>query len=112
MFLIYLMLDTANVLAFGRLIRVGIYYNIHALKAVRSHKLYLGTSWSTEYEVFAAATMFQVKIMVISEYYKYRDWNSYVPWFTNKTCMRPMKVMLYLYLINRNHYDLVIPVLD
>uniref|UniRef100_A0A1X7TAY9 Uncharacterized protein n=1 Tax=Amphimedon queenslandica TaxID=400682 RepID=A0A1X7TAY9_AMPQE len=48
------MLDPANVLAFGRLIRVGIYYNIDALKAVRSHinrhKLYLGTSWSTEYE--------------------------------------------------------------
>uniref|UniRef100_A0A1X7SXU9 OTU domain-containing protein n=1 Tax=Amphimedon queenslandica TaxID=400682 RepID=A0A1X7SXU9_AMPQE len=116
MSLINFMLDPANVLAFGRLVRAGIYYDIDALKAVRSHinrhKLYLETSWSTEYEVFAAATMFQVKIMVFSEYSNYRDWHTYVPRFTNETCMTPMKVMLYLYHINRNHYDLVIPVLD
>uniref|UniRef100_A0A1X7TMJ6 OTU domain-containing protein n=1 Tax=Amphimedon queenslandica TaxID=400682 RepID=A0A1X7TMJ6_AMPQE len=110
------MLDPANVLAFGRLVRAGIYYDTDALKAVRSHinrhKLYLETSWSTEYEVFAAATMFQVKIMVFSEYSNYRDWHTYVPRFTNETCMTPMKVMLYLYHIICNHYDLVIPVLD
>uniref|UniRef100_A0A1X7UCG1 Uncharacterized protein n=1 Tax=Amphimedon queenslandica TaxID=400682 RepID=A0A1X7UCG1_AMPQE len=54
MSLINFMLDPANVLAFGRLVRAGIYYDIDALKAVRSHinrhKLYLETSWSTEYE--------------------------------------------------------------
>uniref|UniRef100_A0A1X7SMN6 OTU domain-containing protein n=1 Tax=Amphimedon queenslandica TaxID=400682 RepID=A0A1X7SMN6_AMPQE len=116
MSLINFMLDPAKVLAFGRLVRAGIYYDTDALKAVRSHinrhKLYLETSWSTEYEVFAAATMFQVKIMVFSEYSNYRDWHTYVPRFTNETCMTPMKVMLYLYHINCNHYDLVIPVLD
>ena len=76
------MLDPSNILAFGRLIRTGINYDIDALKAVRSHinrrKLYLGTSWSTEYEVFAAATMFQVKIMIFSEYSNYRAWHTYV----------------------------------
>uniref|UniRef100_A0A1X7V100 OTU domain-containing protein n=1 Tax=Amphimedon queenslandica TaxID=400682 RepID=A0A1X7V100_AMPQE len=49
-----IMIDPANVLTFGRLIRAGIYYNTDALKAVRSHinrhKLYLGTSWLTKYE--------------------------------------------------------------
>uniref|UniRef100_A0A1X7SST5 OTU domain-containing protein n=1 Tax=Amphimedon queenslandica TaxID=400682 RepID=A0A1X7SST5_AMPQE len=54
MSLINFMLDPANVLAFGRLVRAGIYYDTDALKAVRSHinrhKLYLETSWSTEYE--------------------------------------------------------------
>uniref|UniRef100_A0A1X7UQU2 Uncharacterized protein n=1 Tax=Amphimedon queenslandica TaxID=400682 RepID=A0A1X7UQU2_AMPQE len=54
MSLINFMLDPANALAFGRLILAGIYYDIDALKAVRSHinrhKLYLGSSWSTEYE--------------------------------------------------------------
>ena len=56
MSLINFMLDPANVLPFGRLICAGI-YDIDALKAVRSHidrhKLYLATSWSTEYEVFS-----------------------------------------------------------
>uniref|UniRef100_A0A1X7TW01 Uncharacterized protein n=1 Tax=Amphimedon queenslandica TaxID=400682 RepID=A0A1X7TW01_AMPQE len=45
MSLVNFMLDPANVLAFGRLVRVGINYNIDALKAVKSHinrhKLYL-----------------------------------------------------------------------
>uniref|UniRef100_A0A1X7SZX1 OTU domain-containing protein n=1 Tax=Amphimedon queenslandica TaxID=400682 RepID=A0A1X7SZX1_AMPQE len=72
MSLINFMLDPANVLAFSGLVPAGIYYNIDELKAVSSHinrhKLYVGTSWSTEYEEFAAATMFQVKIMVFSEY--------------------------------------------
>ena len=110
------MLHPDNVVAFGRLIRTGICYDLEAFKAVKSHinrrKLFLRTSWSTEYDVFAAATMFQVKIMVYSEYSNYRDWHTYVPRFTNKTCMTPMSVMFYLYHINRNHYDLVIPVLD
>ena len=57
MSLINFMLDPANILPFGRLICAGIYYDIDALKAVRSHidrhKLYLATSWSTEYEVFS-----------------------------------------------------------
>ena len=99
--------------AFGRFIRTGISYDLQAFRAVKSHinrrKLFLETSWSTEYEIFAAATMFQVKIMVYSEYSNYRVWQTYVPQFTNKT---PMSVMLYLYHINRNYYDLVIPVLD
>uniref|UniRef100_A0A1X7UA60 Uncharacterized protein n=1 Tax=Amphimedon queenslandica TaxID=400682 RepID=A0A1X7UA60_AMPQE len=64
--LINFMLDPANVLAFSRLVPVGIYYDIDALKAVRSHmnrhKLYLGTSWSTEYDVFAAATIFKLRL--------------------------------------------------
>ena len=116
MSLINFMLDPANVLAFGRLFRSGINFDIEALKVVKSHinrrRLYLKTSWSTEYEVYAAATMFQVKIMIFSEYSNYRDWHTFVPRFTNKTCMTPMSVMLYLYHINSNHYDLVIPVLD
>ena len=114
--LINFMLHPDNVVAFGRFLRTGISYYLDAFKAVKSHinrhRLYLKTSWSTEYEIFAAATMFQVKIMVYSEYSNYRDWHTYVPQFTNKTCMTPMSVMLYLYHINRNHYDLVIPVLD
>ena len=116
MSLINFMLHPDNVVAFGRFLRTGISYDLDAFKAVKSHinrhRLYLKTSWSTEYEIFAAATMFQVKIMVYSEYSNYRDWHTYVPQFTNKTCMTPMSVMLYLYHINRNHYDLVIPVLD
>ena len=107
MSLINFMLHPDNVVAFGRFIRTGISYNLQAFRAVKSHinrrKLFLETSWSTEYEIFAAATMFQVKIMVYSEYSNYRDWQTYVPQFTNKTSMTPMSVMLYLYLINSCH---------
>lgn len=116
MSLIKFMLHPANVLSFGRFLRQGVVYDIDALKAVTSHinrcRLYAETSWSTEYEVFAAATMFQVKINVFSEYSDHRDWHTYVPRFTNETCMTPMQVMLYLYHINGNHYDLVIPVFN
>ena len=112
MSLINFMLHPDNVVAFGRFICTGISYDLQAFRAVKSHinrcKLFLETSWSTEYEIFAAATMFQVKIMVYSEYSNYRDWQTYVPQFTNK----PISVMLSLYHINRNHYDLEIPVLD
>uniref|UniRef100_A0A1X7UJM2 Uncharacterized protein n=1 Tax=Amphimedon queenslandica TaxID=400682 RepID=A0A1X7UJM2_AMPQE len=41
--------------------------------------------------------MFQVKIMVFAQYSCYRDWHTYVPRFTSKICMTPMKVTLYLY---------------
>ena len=116
MSLIKFMLHPANVLAFGRFLRQGVNYDKDALKAVTSHinrcRLYAETSWSTEYEVFAAATMFQVKINVFSEYSDHRDWHTFVPRFTNETCMTPMQVMLYLYHINGNHYDLVIPVFN
>ena len=81
------MLHPANVLTFGRFLRQGV-------------------------EVFTAATMFQVKINVFSEYSDHRDWHTYVPRFTNETCMTPMQVMLYPYHINGNHYDLVIPVFN
>uniref|UniRef100_A0A1X7VM41 OTU domain-containing protein n=1 Tax=Amphimedon queenslandica TaxID=400682 RepID=A0A1X7VM41_AMPQE len=60
--LIKFMLHPANVLAFGRLLRQSVAYDIDAQKAVTSHinrsRLYSETAWSTEYEVFAAATMF------------------------------------------------------
>ena len=114
--LLKFMLHPENVLAFGRMLRQGVVYDLDAQKAVTSHinrrRLYSETAWSTEYEVYAAATMFQVKIKVFSEYGHHRVWHTYVPWFSNKTCMAPMQVMLYLYHINSNHYDLVIPVFD
>ena len=60
------MLDPAKVFAFGRLIHTGFSYDIEELKAVKSHiNSFLNTSWLTEYEVFAAATMFQVGIFRI-----------------------------------------------
>ena len=126
------MLHPENVLAFGRMLRQGVVYDLDAQKAVTSHinrrRLYSETAWSTEYEVYAAATMFQVKIKVFSEYGDHRVWHTYVPWFSNYSfcednqserngrkinkTMAPMQVMLYLYHINSNHYDLVIPVFD
>uniref|UniRef100_A0A1X7UB91 Uncharacterized protein n=1 Tax=Amphimedon queenslandica TaxID=400682 RepID=A0A1X7UB91_AMPQE len=33
-------------------------------------------------------------------YSNYRDWHTYLPRFTNETCVTPMQVMLYLYHIN------------
>ena len=116
MSLLKFMLDPANVLAFGRFLGKGFTCAEEAQKAVQSHinrkRLYLETSWSTEYEVFAAATMFQVKVNIFGDYSNYRDWHACRPLFTNETCMTPVNVMLYLYHVNGNHYDLLIPVID
>uniref|UniRef100_A0A1X7V5W8 OTU domain-containing protein n=1 Tax=Amphimedon queenslandica TaxID=400682 RepID=A0A1X7V5W8_AMPQE len=114
--LINFMLHPENVLASGRILCQGVVYDIDAQKAKTSHinkcKLYSETAWSTEYKVFAAASMFQVKIKVFIEYVDHHVWHTYVPLFCNETYVAPMQVMLYLYHINSNHYDLVIPVFN
>ena len=114
--LVNFMLDPANVIFFGNFFIRDFKCAEDAKKALMSYvnrsKMLQKTSWATEKEIHVAATMFQVKVNVFSDYLNHRDWYAYAPLFNNESCMTPMNVMLYLYHINGNHFDLVIPVIQ
>ena len=71
-------------------------------------------AWGTEKEIYVAATLFQVDIVIYSEYGKQgRTWLYFHPIFSNNNCaMAPAGIKIYLYhTLAKDHYHRVVPCL-
>ena len=68
-------------------------------------------AWGTEKEITVAATLFQVDILVFTEYGKERKWTKFFPAFSNLNCtitLTGTKFHIY-HTPKKNHYHRVIP---
>ena len=68
-------------------------------------------AWGTEFEIFAAATLFQCTIHVFTSFGNSgRVWQLHKPIFRNKYCLAPSNTKLYIYhTTSEDHYDRVVP---
>ena len=68
-------------------------------------------AWATEFEIFAAATLFQCKIHVFSYFGSSgRAWQTHNPVFRNRHCLAPSNTNFYIYhTVSADHYDRVVP---